>query len=84
METLKIGDLCFFDSMVGLIPCRLIAGDRSPTGSLRLTLQVTSRRGGVYVRGDTIETSPNWAIPRKSVKIRNGVKKIVPYNVEIN
>lgn len=85
METLKIGSLCFYDSMgAGLIPCKLIKAETDSMGFVRVTLQVTSKRGGVYVRGDKIETSTNWAVPRKSIKVRNGIKKIVPYNIDLS
>jgi hypothetical protein len=83
METLKIGSLCFYDSMAGLIPCKVAGAHRDERGFIMVDLIVTSRKGGVYVRGDKIQTSTKWAIPRKSVKVRSGIKKITPYNVEV-
>jgi len=82
METLTIGCLCFYDSMVGLIPCKLIHAEKDCLGYTRVTLRVTQARGA-YCKGDTIQTGTNWTIPRKSVKTRNGVKKIAPYNIDL-
>ncbi len=83
LETLKTGDLCYFDSMSGLIPARVlsITGRSGRCGSDQtVRLQLTAARPG-YKRGEVLETWGLHAVPRKSVRQHGYQWRIRPYDV---
>lgn len=80
MEVLKSYSPAYFDSFSGLIPCKVIAivaGEFNTIAHVRLT---ASR--GIYSKGELVETATNRAVPRKSVRHRAGIARILPYLVE--
>lgn len=80
MAALKTGDLCYYDSLTCLIPGKAVAIKKDHNGSLQVTILVTADRG-CYKRGETIETSDKWAIPRKAVRLSKLGSTIRPYTV---
>ena len=84
MYEFKINELVYYDSLRGLVKGKIIdkywANDFTLTpSSLKFTIQVTSLNHSVYRKGDIIETSYNWVIPRKAVYISSGQYRIKAY-----
>jgi hypothetical protein len=86
METLRTGDLAFFDSMRGLIPCRVesIAGASGPASSAQTVRIVVTKDCGAWKRGEHWTASGLWVVPRKSVRKPQGSAflRIRRYSVE--
>jgi hypothetical protein len=85
--TLKSGDLAYFDSFAGLIPCKVvsISGTSGRAGSDQTaTVRLTAGRGA-FKQG---ELHTGWAlhyVPRKAVRglrSRNCSARIGPYSVQ--
>lgn len=69
METLKTGDLAFFDSLSGLVPCKVISitGKSGPASALQaVRFKLTVSRGR-YKRGEVLSSSALHVCPRWSV-----------------
>ncbi len=84
LETLKTGDLCYYDSMNGLIPALVlsITGRSGRCGSDQtVRLKLTAARAG-YKRGEVLEVWGLHAVPRKAVRRNNYQARIRPYNVQ--
>lgn len=84
IHTLRTGDLAYYDSFTGLIPCKVrsikgIGGICSTAQTV--TLIVTAERKG-YLKGDTIETTGLHAVPRGSVRRSKYTTGIRSYFVE--
>jgi hypothetical protein len=80
--TLKTGDLAYFDSFAGLVPCKIIAmTGRSGIASTaqEIVLRLTARRGA-YRRGEVVLTTGLHAVPRGAVR----GNRIRPYQVEVS
>lgn len=84
METLKSGDLAFYDGLTGLIPCKVLS-IKGPSGNASsgqsISIRITARAYG-YTKGETMYGI--WGlhvIPRKSVngRYRNRIR---PYQVQ--
>lgn len=81
--TLKSGMLAYFDSLRGVMPCRVLSikGGNTPgkpeltTSNIRVKVEFTAPRPG-YRRGDTIESSALWVVPRRAVTFRKYGTKI--------
>lgn len=76
-----VGDLAYFDSFHGLIPCKVIEVDTPPSLThdlgTRVTVKVTADRSPVYKRGETIITDcATRVVPRCRIYTRGGVKRI--------
>lgn len=76
---LASGDLAYFDSFAGLIPCRIqrvIHDER--TGAKHVTVELTANRaaGLAYKRGTWHRTTASRVIPRNHVYVRYGEKHI--------
>ena len=69
METLSVGCKAYFDCFTGLIPAVVVSLDDIDGSHPVAKLKLTASRGA-YKRGETIETSPLHAIPRKAVFVR--------------
>lgn len=71
METLKVGDLVYFDSFVGMLPCKVLAIDRVgswvTSSRQNVTVRLTAKRGA-YKIGETLTVSSLHVCPRKSIK----------------
>lgn len=76
--TLRMNDLCYYDGMIGLVPCKLIGAERDSRGYVTVRLKVTAKRGP-YDRGSIIETVTRYAIPRSAVYVRGGQYRIRPH-----
>ena len=78
METLRAGILAYFDSFDGLIPCRVLSIDPQRN----VCAQLTANRGA-YKRGEVLESSHNWVVPRSSVYVRSGQYRIKSHLIEV-
>ena len=81
MNTLKTGDLAYYDSFAGLIPCKVLAitGRSGRCGSDQsVTVKLTAKRGA-WKAGETIHAWGLHVCPRGSVR----GNRIKPYNVEV-
>ena len=91
METLRTGDLAYFDSFWGLIPCKVlrIEGLSGVANSAQtVTCQITSSNRqsmyAAYKRGEIMVTSALHVVPRKAVRGLKGFSpKIRTSNVEV-
>lgn len=82
--TLKAGELAYFDSFAGLIPCKVLSinGESGQANSKQeVTFQITAPRGP-YKRGELVRSSARWVIPRDAIKRRKHGTTIRPYSVE--
>jgi hypothetical protein len=84
MHRFKTGELVYYDSMAGLVKCKIIAmnWDSTPTimpNSQKFTLRVTALNHPIYKHGEFIESSRLWTIPRSSVYIHSGQYRIRSY-----
>lgn len=69
MLTLKTGDLAFYDTFAGMIPCKVIGitGRSGPAGSNQtVRFQITAKRGA-YKRGEILERWGLHVCPRGAV-----------------
>lgn len=77
-----VGDLAYFDSFAGLIPCKVIAVDTPPSLThdlgTRVTVKVTADRSAVgFKRGEEITTEcAHRVVPRCRVHTRGGIQRI--------
>jgi hypothetical protein len=70
--------LAYFNSMVGMVPCQVVAvGDWSDGGS-QAKIKATASRGA-YKRGELITTTLRNVVPRNAVYRRAGTYHIRPY-----
>ena len=84
MEQLQIGDKAYYDSLRGLIACKVIdirGTDGMASTAQSVTLKITGIHP-IYSRGEMLETSGLHAIPRKAVHIRDGIFRIRAYSVK--
>jgi hypothetical protein len=88
METLKTGDLAYYDSATqGLVPCRVLAvsGKSGICGTgQRVRVKMTAERGQAFVVGYETEAASLYVIPRKSVYVPRGCifPRVRPYLVQ--
>jgi len=79
---LKSGILAYFDSMTGLVPCKVLSvepcGNRGTLIDTRVCLQVTASRPG-FVKGESIITNAFHAVPRGAVRFRKYGTRIARY-----
>lgn len=84
--TLKTGDLAYFDSFAGMVPCKVlsIGGISGLASSAQaVTLVVTATRGA-YQKGEVLETSGLHAVPRCAHYYGPcGIGRIRAYTVEV-
>ncbi len=82
MLTLRSGDLAYFDSFAGLIPCKVLAitGQSGNAGSMQdVKIKLTSDRGA-YKRGEVLDYWGLHVCPRGAV---HG-NRIRCYRVEVD
>lgn len=70
MQTNRLGKLAYYDSISGLIPCKVF----NVTGEY-ITFEITATRGA-YKRNEVLYSIPRNVIPRKMVHVRNGQYRI--------
>lgn len=83
MDTL--GNLAYYDTLFsGLVPCK-VTGIRvyNEFGHYEVNFTITATRGG-YKAGEKLFSRPNYVIPRKMVRVRNGHYVINPSYAWIN
>ena len=84
MATLKAGALAYFDSFVGLVPCKVLSikGESGRANSAQeVTFKITASRGP-YKRGEIMRRSALWVAPRDAIKWSKYGVSIRPYSVE--
>jgi hypothetical protein len=90
-ERAAVGNLAYYDSSAGLIPCRVLTITGEPgmanTGQ-RVTVKLTANRRRVcgvwiYKRNEVIESNALHVIPRGSVCVRCGQYRIRGYSVDV-
>ncbi len=82
MRTLAIGTLAYYDSMrSGLVPCKVTKITQDEHGRVTVTAKVTATRYA-YDRGETIDGSATWIVPRSAVLRRKYGSTILPYEVQ--
>lgn len=69
MKTYYAGDLAFYDTFSGCIPCKVLSISGSPgnTSQCRIIFKLTTSRGA-YRRGEVLESDALKVIPRPYVK----------------
>lgn len=87
MNTLKTGDLAYFDCFAGLIPCKVtsIVGLSGPCGSNQNVTVILTAARGAYRKGESLTSWGLHIVPRKAVRAlrsRNCSPRILPYNVQ--
>ena len=86
---LKAGELAYYDSFAGLIPCKVVRVfiervelSYGNLGSPRAEIVLTAARPG-YKRGEAIQAVAHHVVPRRAVRRRNGQFRIMPYSHEV-
>jgi hypothetical protein len=83
--TLRSGDLAYYDSFAGLIPCKVIhiTGHTSETATSEadVTVRLTATRGA-YRKGETLSGWSLHIVPRAAVFTSRGQHRIGPYRVQ--
>ncbi|GAA3751110.1 hypothetical protein [Micromonospora maritima] len=77
--TLASGDLAFWDTFSGLVPCRVlsIAGtEGDPSTGQKFKIKLTAERGP-YKAGEEIDTLGTSVVHRKGVYVRNGQYRVL-------
>lgn len=85
--TLKTGELAYFDSFAGPVPCKVVSiassrvADFRP-GSWQDVKAVCTADRGTYRKGETLQGQGLHFFPRKALRKRSGQFRIWPYRVE--
>ena len=75
----KIGELAFWDTSCGMIPCKVLSVREDPTGK-KVKIRLTASRGA-YKKGEVREESTFWVVPRGNVRRhKNGIMIIGGWN----
>jgi hypothetical protein len=82
MATLKSGSLALFDTIgSGLVKCKVLSIRQLPRGGTAVEFVVTATQGA-YRKGEKLESTSTWVVPRKSVRRGKYFATIKPYKVE--
>jgi len=84
MTTLKADGAAYYDSFVGLIPCKVLSirgKSGQATSKQEVTFRVTASLGP-YRRGEILVRDALSVVPRAAVKRRKHGVVILPYSVE--
>lgn len=73
-----IGVKAYFDSVSGLIPCKVLA-HKTCDGVTQCQIEITGRLNRAYKRGEIMDVSPRWIVPRNSIITRCGQYRIRAY-----
>jgi hypothetical protein len=85
MHEFQVDELVYYDSSTGLIKCKIQSINKDikmryiPDKPVKYTLIVTTLNHRIYKKGDIIESSYNWVIPRRAVYISFGQYRIRAY-----
>jgi hypothetical protein len=86
VRTLKAGCLAYYDTTFsGLVPVRVVSVSRSeiPTGFYVVKAKVTEDHAA-WRKGDEVESSSRWIVPRSAIKRRKYSTSILPYEVQLD
>ena len=78
---LETGNLAYFDSFAGLVPCWIVSivGPKgTPSTFQRVTVKFTAKRGP-FLRGETYETSGLHVCPRGAARFGKHATTIRPF-----
>ena len=78
---LEIGNLAYFDTFAGFIPCWIVAIDGPsgvPSTAQQVTIKLTAKRGA-YRRGETLVTSGLHVLPRGAARFGKHCTTIRPF-----
>ena len=83
-RTLRKGDKAFYDSFLGLVPCKVdcIAGRSGIASASQIVTVTVTANHGAYKRGETVVTSGLHVVPRNAVQRRAYSTTILPYGIE--
>lgn len=81
--TLRVGDLAFFDTFSGMVPCKVtgIAGRSGPASSAQIVRFTLTGKRGAYRKGEKLESSGLHVVPRGAVKANGWLRS---YQVEVD
>ena len=69
------GELAYYDTFVGLVPCKVTKVWRD-NGHTLVSIKLTATRGA-YKRGEEIaDLRHDYVVPRSSVRVRSGMYRI--------
>ena len=71
------GTKAVFDSFAGLVPCTVTSVHKDLFGHKRVGFQVNTDQGP-YHKGETLESSPLWVIPKAHIRRREFFPVIIP------
>lgn len=71
----KIGELAYFDSLSGLVPCKTVSLAETPLAKF-VTVRVTANRK-IYKKGEILEQPQTRIVPRTNVYRRDWKKMIL-------
>jgi hypothetical protein len=83
---LRTGDLAYFDSLCGVIPCRVLSirGESGPASSASTArIELTAARPG-YPKGEELEVWTLHVVPRAAYFPRRYGARICYYTVEVS
>lgn len=82
---LRVGDLAYYDSMVGMIPCRVmsIRGESGPASSQSSALVKTTAPRNGWPRGTEFDSWTLRVVPRAAYFRRRYGARIGYYTVEV-
>jgi hypothetical protein len=81
MLTLATGNLAYFDSFAGMVPCWIVAingPSGAPSTAQSVTIKFTAKRGP-YKRGETYTTSGLHVCPRGAARFGKHCTTIRPF-----
>jgi hypothetical protein len=68
----SVGTFAYIDSLgFGLVPCKVERAYCNSLGNISLVVRVTAKRGA-FKRGEIVEYSPLWIVPRNHVRRASG------------
>lgn len=85
MTTMKIGTLAYWDTLAGLVACKIAALPTAHpyTGSRVVTVEVTATGHNIYKRGEVHTLPLRHVVPRSSIyRRRNAADTILAYQWE--
>jgi hypothetical protein len=75
----NLGNLAYYDSFSGLIPCKVTGYD----GFSTVYFTVTADRK-TYKRGEKLTGIPSHVVPRKMIRVRSGKYIVRPWYTWVN
>ncbi len=82
METLAKGSLAYYDSMQGLMKCKVVSIRPGSVRSIDVEVVLTTDKHQGYEKGVPFVTSTLHVFPRKAVRVRARTFTVSPFLVE--